>query len=386
MPCFCKSTQIVVPPPNLRLAVMAVPPQLSDLLGLLDLPPDGLRLDERLGQTLPPGGPSWIRATIQAQAPGVRLPAVLPPGGGAMMSAMLSLSAAAKVFPLNNTRRLLAELQQALSSLAHNILPQVQALSTINPVGLQRMALAARLTLALRAKGVCPMVLAKVDVNAQYAGGSAAVRAGFNYAATMPQMNVRPFALPAAQLRLAQHLSALAPLGAAGMPPLSDPNLIARLKAQIRMLAAMPVPKLPVTPAMLAALADLDAIHQAFGLDATTPAGVARVNAMLRFVASLSLPMPTVAVNLTQSLSVTPKLPDVLTGMQTVSTAGASLAASLTTSFKVPPIIPVLEMAATMSAILPKGVPCGVCNFPLDAVAQSLAQVPLPDAPADLPF
>jgi hypothetical protein len=96
--------------------------------------------------------------------------------------------------------------------------------------------------------------------------------------------------------------------------------------------------------------------------------------------------MPAVAVNLTQSLSVTPKLPDVLTGMQVVSTAGASLAASMTTSLRMPPIIPMLDLASTLSAILPKGVPCGVCNFPLDAVARSLAQVPLPDAPADLPF
>jgi len=367
---------------------MAVPPQLRDLLGLLDLPPDGLRLDEKLGETLPPGGPSWIRATIQAQAPAVRLPAVLPPGGGAMMSAMLSLSAAAKVFPLNDVRGLLAELQQAASSLAHNILPRVQTLSSIDPVGLQNMALAARLTLAMRAKGVCPMVLAKVDVNAKYAGSSAAIRAGFSYAATMPQMNVKPFALPSAQLRLAQSLSALAPLGAAGMPPLTDPNLIANLKAQIRMLAAMPVPKLPVTPAMLAALADLDAIHEAFGADAMTSAGVARVNAMLRFVASLSLPMPAVAVDLTQKLSVTPQLPDVLTGMQTVSTAGASLAASLTTSLKMPAIIPTLEMASTLSSILSKGVigPCDACNFPLDAVAKSLAGVALPDAPAELAF
>ncbi|MEM1431025.1 MAG: hypothetical protein AAGG09_16330 [Pseudomonadota bacterium] len=346
-----------------------------------------MRLDQQLAETLPPGGSAWIGAALSAQVP--RAPSVLPPGGGAMMSAMMQLSAAAPYFTLSDPGQLLAELQQAVSSAAYSVLPKMQALSGMNYAGLQNMALAARITLALRQKDVCPMTLAQVDMNAQYAGSSANVSAALNYAASIPQMNIPGYALPSAQLTLAQSLASLAPLSGSGMPSLSDPHLIANLKGQIKMLAAMPMPKLSIPPEMLSVLSDIDAVYEAFGPDATSPSGVASVNAMLRWAASLRLPMPPISLNLADQLSVTPTLEDVSTGMETVQSAGASLAASASMSFSPPPIMGLLEKLSTLSGLMTKSLgegPCLTCSFPMDAVMDNIANVPVPEAPANLPF
>jgi hypothetical protein len=180
-----------------------------------------------------------------------------------------------------------------------------------------------------------------------------------------------------------------------GLPPLSSPDFMSALRSQLAMLNAMPMPQLPMPPAALMALAgqlaDLDAIHAAFGPDALTPAGIARVNAMLKFFVKLGVPLPTLAMALNANLEVLPELPDVLKGMETVQTSGASLAASmnasLTGGLTIPPFLSLLESLGALIGVMstqlkvPPVGPCAKCSGALDKIGAALPKVPFPDPP-----
>lgn len=380
MPCFCKHTCLARITPTSQLAVRSVPPQLQRLLALLELEPVDVRKDEQLSEALPSGGPSWINGALLAQAEGMSIPDVLPPAGGTMMIAMLRLSAAATIFSLQDPPQLLAAVRQAAASLAENLAPQMRSLRAFQSQGLTNMAIAARLTLALRAKGICPTTLTDVDVRSEFAPSAPRVEAALHTAANLAGARVQPFKLSAPQLALAQQLAGMAFLSDAatisGLPSLNDPRLITSLKAQLEALAAMPVPPLVMPPEEIALISDLDAILDAFGEDALTPEGVARVNALLNAVAKMKVRLPAEAVDLSAQLQVTPDLPHVLKGLDAVRNSGAAIAASASTSAStaalVPPILYQMERMAALAEVLEKALGksafglCNACLFPTE--------------------
>lgn len=398
MPCFCKHISLARITPTAPLAVRTVPPQLKHLFDLLQLEQLGERRGEQLSDALPSGGPRWIKEALSAQAPGVTLPDHFPPAGGMMMIAMLRLAEAAPLFPLQNPRRLLAVLTQASASLEANLAPQMRALAALRSPGLERMAAAARLTLALRAKGVCPTTLTGIDVLTEYAESATRVKAAKRLARDVSETRIQPFTLPEPQLSLAQKLAGLASYTRAaissGLPPLSDPAFIGALRAQVEMLADMPAPKLKISPEEIAVVADLDVILEAFGEDALSPEGVERVNALLNAIAKMKVGLQAEAAALSAHLMMTPALPHVLKGLEVVQTSGVAIAASAAVSAPRPfgdlPILQLMERIATLSSVLERilGKPalwsCNACLFPVDDIAASLVDVAVPSVPPEL--
>lgn len=403
MPCFCKTSAAKLPTvtPTASLSVMAVPPQMQQLLSLLGLEAAGsARADLKLAAMLPGmSGDAWMKATLAATAPHIQLPAILPSGGGGMMSMMMRLAVVAPMFPLTDVRRLVAEIQQAVTSLMAQVMPQAQALRGIPGPQLQNMALAARMTLALRAQGIYPMALANLDFSFAAQAGVASpqsrMTAALAFAARLPKITVAPFALPLPKVNLALTMAALAPMATApqamGLPPAPDPNLARMLMNQLAALSTVPMPPLPLPVDELLALAakleDLETIKLAFGEDALTPAGVARVNAMLRFMAQLRIPIPLPAVALQAKIDALPKIDDIKLGAQAAKGAGMNLAASMTAQVPPVPILPLLEALAALSGVLQKALkvpplgPCDACNFDIGAIQDSLSNMQLPPPP-----
>ncbi|MEM9059857.1 MAG: hypothetical protein AAGD13_05295 [Pseudomonadota bacterium] len=355
-------------------------------------------MDEQLVDKLPPGGLGWIRETLSAHAPELTIPDFFPPAGGMMMVSMLRLSEAGIIFPLQDPRQLLEKITQAAESLEANLAPQMRALGALKSDGFDNLAIAARLTLALRAKGVCPTTLAGIDVLAEYVESTSRVQAVEKTAEDLSASHVQPFRLSADQLALAQTLAGFASYldaaKACGLPDLSDPDFIEALKAQVSMLAAMPPPKLELSPVEIGMIADLDNIHRAFGEDALTPANVTRVNALLNAIAEMEVHMPADAEILAEKLIVTPALQHVRQGLKAFETGGAAIAASAAVSaptvFGDLPIIAFIERAAALSSVLeltfgkPALLPCNDCLFPIDKISANLSQVTVPDLPLEL--
>lgn len=403
MVCFCKSTAqaMTAMTPTANLSVMAVPPQMIKLHQLLGLQASAsaslnARADMKLAAMLPKtDGDTWLKATLAATAPNIRLPAVLPAGPGPMLSMAMQLGAAAPSFPMTDPKALMAAVQQAVQSLAAHVLPMAGTAARIPAPQLQNMALAAKMTLALRAKGVCPMALANVNVSMAAQAGVTDSRgtcgAALAFAATLPRITVPPFALPFPQVAMALKMAALAPLATApaamGLPPASDPNLAGMLMNQLAALSTVPVPPLPAPPEELAALADkledLAAIQEAFGPDALTPAGVARVNAMLSYVAQLKVPIPLPALAVQAQLDALPNLDDIMQGAQAAQSGAANLAVSMTAAPPPVPIQPVIEalqkLADQFAGMMG---PCEACSVPIGPIQQGLAGVQLPPPPA----
>ncbi|MEM7319152.1 MAG: hypothetical protein AAF408_09045 [Pseudomonadota bacterium] len=389
--------------PTANLSVMAIPPQMMDLLSLLGLQGEGqgqVRADMKLAAMLPDMTPdAYLKATLAASAPNIQLPAILPPGGGATMSLMMKIAAVAPVFPAMNPRNLVAQVHQAALSLAANVLPPAQSLQAIPPMQMQNMTMAAVMTLSLRAKGVCPMALANVDVSLAAQAGVTDSRgtcsAALAFAATLPKIKLPPLAMPLPKIQLAQQLAVLAPAAAAppamGLPPITDPNLTRMLMSQLAGLATVPVPNLPVSleelEALAARLQDLAMIQEAFGPGAMTPAGVARVNAMLQYMAKLNVPLPIEAKDLKYQLNMLPKIDDVTQGAQAAKNGAINMAASMSVQPPAVPILPVLEKISELAKVLEKALgqnplgPCGACNFEIGGIEASLANMSLPAPP-----
>lgn len=403
MPCFCKANATTLPSlkPTAKLSVQAVPPQMMKLLTLLGLQGTAsgqARADLKLAAMLPAMTPDmYLKATMNAKAPNIALPAILPTDGGGAISMMMKLAVAG--FPLANPRALLAEIQQAVLSLAKNVLPQAQAIPKIPGPQLQNMTLAAKMTLALRAQGICPLALAGLDYSFEgdmqigEAGGSRGTcSAALNFAASLPRITLPPFALPLPKINLAHQLALLAPAATApaalGLPAFSDPNMMKALMGQLAALSTIPVPNLPVSLEELEALAeqlqDLATINEAFGPDAMTPAGVARINAMLSYVARLNIPVPLEAQALQMQLDALPKIDDITQGAQAAQSGAMNLAMSMSVQPPPLPILPTLQSLAKLVKSLP-GLPlgpCDACNTDIGSVRDSLSSMKLPPMPA----
>lgn len=401
MVCFCNPdlTSLTATKPSANLSVQAVPQQmmkLSTLLGLQATANAQARADMKLAAMLPAMTPDlYLQAALAANAPNIALPPILPTDGGGAISLMMKLAATG--FPLTDPRGLIAEIQQAVLSLAKSVLPQAQSMPQIPGPQMQNLTLAAKMTLALRAQGICPMALAGLDYSfeGQMQAGEATSRGtcstALNFAARLPRITLPPFALPLPKLDLARQLALIAPAATApqalGLPAMSDPNLMKALYSQLGMLSTVPVPNLPVSMddlnALMDQLQDLATIQEAFGPDALTPAGIARINAMLSYMAQLNIPIPLEAQALQMQLDALPKIDDVTQGAQVAQSGAFNLATSMSVAAPAVPILPTLEALAKMAKSL-AGMPvgaCGTCAFELGPIKDSLSGMQLPSPP-----
>ena len=386
MPCFCYApTQTLLSlPPTPPLRIVAIPPQLAQLAQLLGLEPAAAasaRADMRLAQALPDTTPdAWMRMTLRARAPGIPLPLALPSGAGPLVSALAKVRLYARLYPMGATDRLIAEIRQALASFAAGPGRAAAPLRAMVTPDFLRLTEAARATLALRAQGLCPLALAGVDgqfvISENLDDPRSTYASAMRLAVGASAMTPRPFALSPAQAQLAGHFAAMAQLDTLheplGLPPLHDPGFPSAATAMINALAQIPAPRLPLSPAAMLDLAGvmeaIDTIKQAFGDDALTHAGTARVNAMLRYVARLSLPRPGAALALQEQLDLLPPFETVEQGAQAARASAAGLAASMVAKVPDIPLTPVLDaltaVAATMERLFPPG--AHACDFPIE--------------------
>lgn len=386
MPCFCATNMMRLPAmaPKVSLSDVApVPPQLAmlaDLLGLEAMAASGpvaMRADMKMNAALPDmTGAAWMNATLGAP---------LPLSGGPVLSLVMRLAAAGMIFPLLDPKKLILQIKQAVASLMAQAMQALAPFQAIPPMQLQNMTLAARLTLQLRAQGLCPMALARVDpsFSAALSLGDPGVRlqqaARFSASLKVQPLAMQPFALPPAKLNLAMSMAAFAPLASApaamGLPPVTEPDFMKMAVNMIKAVAALPMMALDAL-GLLDAAAKLDSIgviQEAFGMDALTPAGVARVNAMLAYVASLRIALPNPATLLMSQLGDLPDLENVRLGAATAKAAAPVMSASM--SMKPPTLaaLPLLEAMAALNAVLsqllgqsPLGA-CGSCQFKIPA-------------------
>lgn len=348
MTCFCapRVAPLKMLAPKASLAVGPVPPQMPKLIAMLglpvpDAPPPAPRIDLKLANAMAPmANQSWV-----------------PPKPPVLMGKMAQLSSLAALLPMEDIGALIAELQDMISKMAENVQPVLTGAARLPKKPMMNMVMAARMTLAMRAKGLCPMSLSGLDQTFAAAQGLPPAPSKFN--ATMSAAKMTPriprFALPMPQVGMAMTLASLAPLEtiptSLSMPPVASSSFAGAAMAALANLARVPPLPLDVTRLMteLARLSDLAAIQQAFGENAMTPAGVARVQAMLTYMSRLPLPpLPSVALAVQPKLDMLPPLEAVQAGARVASVNVQTFAAA---SKLTPPRVPILSQLMALNAL-----------------------------------
>lgn len=376
MPCFCPPMMPSLSGlmPSGSLSVSAVPPQmphLIDLLGLTGGSAGASRLDMQMAPLLP-------KLSAQAYFQGIFAGPMMPSNGPLLMSLTARLGAVAGTFPMMDFKGLMADLRLTLRSLAGFLFPMMARMQSIPSIHIGNMTMAARLTLSMRSLGLCPLALSglgmsfseSLNLGDPHTTYNEATRFSGSMKASMPR-----FAVPMPQMGLAVSLAAMAPLATApatlGLPPVSSVNFSASAMAMLTQLGSIPLPSpLPNLMADLSRLSDLMTINKAFGPDAMTPAGVARVQNMLSFMGRLNLPgLPIDLSGLQAKLDMLPSIDAVNTGAEVVQSSSASFKSALSFNPSLPLILPVLEAINALKSVLadflgtsPTG-PCGSCQF-----------------------
>ncbi|WP_299722453.1 hypothetical protein [uncultured Tateyamaria sp.] len=331
--------------PKASLAVGAVPIQMPTMVAMLGLPmPESApapRIDMKMAAVLTPMvGQSWV-----------------PPKPPALMGKMASLSSLAALLPLTDIAALMQELQEMVSSLAENVQPVLSAAAYMPKKPMFNMVMAARMTLSMRAQGLCPMDLSGLDSTFAQAEGLPPAPGKFN--ATMGAVRgmgpIPKFALPIPMQTMAMTLASLGPLEtiptSLAMPPVSSTSFAGAAMALLAKLATLP--PLPIDASKLlselATLTDLAAIQAAFGEGAMTTAGVGKVQAMLNYMARLPLPpIPPLALGLQPKLDMLPPLPAVEAGARVASLNVQTFNQTMSLS---PPRVPILTPLMALNAL-----------------------------------
>lgn len=367
------------------LNIMAHPPQLKDLARLLNLQANFSgeeRADLVMGEKLPKNA-DWLNAKLAAHFRGGIVPPTLPALGGPSLAMALRLKLPAQLFPMDDINELKDALVDAIEKMEEQLLPHARSMSSIPNPALSDLAQAARITLDLRAQGLCPFEAmegsqATSKVGAQAGMGistsAARFRAAMQFSAHMQKIRLPSFGLPPAQLKLAADLAAINDAVKNG-PVEQIPDFAHQIRKQIEKLMQVPVPNMRITPAALMAaaaeLADLDTIHEAFGEDAFTPQGQIRINAMFRYWSQIRINLPSEAIALNAKLEALPDLSDVLDGARAVNTAGPMLAASMSATLPTPPVLPIMEVLSALAAAMSNALkmspttPCNTCGMPM---------------------
>lgn len=350
MTCFCAArvAPLKMLAPKANLSVGPVPPQMPKMVAMLGVPLPGPgpapapRIDMKMAAVMTPMvGQSWV-----------------PPKPPALMGKMANLSALAALLPLEDIGALVAELQDMLTKLTENVQPVMTGAARLPKKPMLNMVMAARMTLSMRAKGMCPMDLSGLD--SSFANAQGLPPAPGKMAATMGAVKGMPrpiprFALPIPMQTMAMTLASLAPLEtiptSLSMPPIASSQFAGAAMAALARLAQVPPLPIDVSKMMaeLAQLSDLAAIQAAFGESAMTPAGVAKVQAMLTYMSRVPLPpIPSVALALQPKLDMLPPLPAVEAGARVASLNVQTFAnaARLT-----PPRVPILSPLMAINAL-----------------------------------
>lgn len=228
-----------------------------------------------------------LAAQVSAQADvnailgleGGRLPNVTIAGGGPLMQMAMMVKLTPGTFSLFDPIKLQEELALSAKTMASSRTAKLFAIiAKLDVALLMKMSLIARLMLQLKLKGLDPMSASFSEtMNASAASGSSSVPA-----LMMPK------------LRLLAGLPTIVQAMETLKVPLGDPAAArSTLSARMSMLASITPPRLPLPPPLiLKAVAKLEMIakiQEAFGADAFTPAGHARIKAMLSAMARLKL-------------------------------------------------------------------------------------------------
>ena len=271
------------------------------------------------------------------------LPRVVMPSAPLMqLSAMLAL--APGVFTLDNIPKLQAELQVAANSLNGAVTPGMKAALQMNLAPLMKLSIAARLMLTLKAAGIDPMA---ENFNAKMA----------ETVARMGQIVPPKLALIKPKLPALASLAALPQLlkmTEVMKIPIGDPMGAQAALARLNLIAKLTPPKLAMslsaTLKIAAIVSALEAIVAAFGADAMTPAGQARISFMMSAFAKLSMAIPLPPIDIGK-IDLLPKLENVILGEQI---AGSSFMAMGITGLKPPKltIMPMLSATIAMRASL----------------------------------
>ena len=162
MTCFCPPRIAplgALTMPKASLSVGPVPIQMPKLVAALGLPmPDSApapRIDMKMAAVMAPMvGQSWV-----------------PPKPPALMGRMSSLSSLAAFLPLADIAALMHELQTMVSELMENVQPVLSQAAYMPKKPMFNMVMAARMTLSMRAQGLCPMDLSGLDSSFAQAEG-----------------------------------------------------------------------------------------------------------------------------------------------------------------------------------------------------------------------
>ncbi len=348
MTCFCPPRVAplgALTAPKASLAVRPVPPQMPKMIAALGLPmPDSApapRIDMKMAAVMAPMvGQSWV-----------------PPKPPALMGRMASLSSLAAFLPLTDIAALMAELQQLVSELAQNVQPVLSQAAYMPKKPMLNMVMAARMTLSMRAQGLCPMDLSGLDSTFAQAEGLPPHPGKMN--ATMSAVRgmgpIPRFALPIPMQSMAMTLASLAPLEtiptSLSMPPISSSKFGGAAMAMLAQLAR--IPPLPIDASKLlselARLTDLAAIQAAFGEGAMTTTGVGKVQAMLNYMSRLPMPpIPPMALGLQPKLDMLPPLPAVEAGARIASLNVQTFNQTYSLS---PPRVPILSPLMALNAL-----------------------------------
>lgn len=373
MTCLCPSRLAPLSSltPKVSLSVGAVPMQMPGLVAML-------------GMGAPGAGAAMATSRLDLKMSGLLSGMMGQPWLPTSMPTLLTMSAQmsslAALFPLHDINALIAELQQMLASLRAHVLPIMAGAAALPKLAMANMVMAARMTLSMRLKGLCPMSLSGLDHSFAAANNLAPPTATFNAAvnasARMGGAGMPGFGLPLPQLGMAMSLAAVALLASLpaslGLPAVGSTDFAGAAMAALARLASIPALPLDLGDLMsqLARLSDLAAIQQAFGMDAMTSAGVSRVQAMLNFMGGLRLPsLPAAVLALQPKLDMLPTMEAVQTGAQVARLNVSTVSSAMRLSPMRPPILSALMALNALKAVLADalGVPamsgCAACKM-----------------------
>lgn len=372
MPCFCpaQTRSLTMLMPSARLSVGAVPWQMPSMIAMLGL-----------GDAEAGGPPPRVDLKMSAFLGSIQGQPWLPFRIPTLMTLSAQLSSVAAFFPLDDLNALIAQLQQALNSLSAHLMPLMASAARLPKLPMANMVLAARMTLSLRAKGLCPMALSGLDhsfaARLGLAPSTDVVRGAISASASVGSVGMPGFGLPFEQLTMALSLAGLAPLASPppslSLPSVGSSNFANAGMAMLANLARMPTLPLDVSSLLsqLSRLTDLAAIQQAFGMDAMSSAGVTRVQAMLNFMSRLRLPaLPSFAMDLQPKLDMLPTMEAVQAGAQVARLNVPTFSTAMGFSPIKPPVLSALSaLNALMAALgnmlgeLPASGGCVACSF-----------------------
>ena len=360
MPCFCDiPTQSFLDlTPNISFALPPVPIPMINLNAMmkLDAPWEAGRLDANIAAAFDMGG--------------YGLPSI---GFNASLNLGMQLAIVANIFPLSPLDLIIPEIQRALDSLKEQMGPAMGAVYGIPKLPMANLALAARMTLALRAQGIDPMELAaegKIeDTSNERFSWALSSASMFNFRPPIP------FALTIPQVELAHQMAALADLSnsgeALGLPGINTPDFAGLFYNMLMGLAAIPLPNIDLSAllALATKLEDLAVINEAFG--EITPGRMGQINAMFGFMSSIPLPMPDMSLALAQKIEGLPPVEKVNDGLAIARSMGPNFSSAFSMPLPSIPVLPVLQLLAGLGAMLynnlgmEPNLVCTGCKFPL---------------------